>query len=66
MRFICFDMPIDCTKILRGEYLLPCMNRGKFISEAVSWEILSKVVKGLAIYGALHCECRCMCFPGEL
>lgn len=41
-------------------------NRGKFIREAVSREILSKGLKGLAIYGAGHCECRRMGFPGEL
>ena len=41
-------------------------NRGRFIREAVSREILSKGLKGLAIYGAGHCECRGMGFPGEL
>jgi hypothetical protein len=41
-------------------------NRGRFIREAVSREILSKRLKGLAIYGAGHCECRGMGFPGEL
>jgi hypothetical protein len=41
-------------------------NRGRFIREAVSREILSKGLKGLAIYGAGHCECRAMGFPGEL
>jgi hypothetical protein len=41
-------------------------NRGKFIRDAVSREILSKGLKGLAIYGAGHCERRAMGFPGEL
>ena len=41
-------------------------NRGKFIREAVSREILSKGLKALAIYGAGHCERRAMGFPGEL
>ena len=41
-------------------------NRGRFIREAVSREILSKGLKGLAVYGAGHCECRAMGFPGEL
>ncbi len=41
-------------------------NRGRFIREAVSREILSKGLKGLAIYGSGHCECRGMGFPGEL
>lgn len=41
-------------------------NRGRYIREAVSREILSKGLKGLAIYGAGHCECRGMGFPGEL
>jgi len=41
-------------------------NRGRFIREAVSREILSKGLRGLAIYGAGHCECRGMGFPGEL
>lgn len=41
-------------------------NRGRFIREAVSREILDKSLKGLAIYGSRHCECRGMGFPGEL
>jgi hypothetical protein len=41
-------------------------NRGRFIREAVSREILDKNLKGLAIYGSRHCECRGMGFPGEL
>jgi Haem-binding uptake, Tiki superfamily, ChaN len=41
-------------------------NRGRFIREAVSREILNKSLKGLAIYGSGHCECRGMGFPGEL
>jgi len=41
-------------------------NRGKVIREAVSREILDKRLKGLAIYGAGHCERRAMGFPGEL
>jgi len=41
-------------------------NRGRFIREAVSREILSKGLKGLALYGAGHCECRGGGFPGEL
>ncbi len=41
-------------------------NRGKFIRDAVSREILSKGLKGLAIYGSGHCQCRGMGFPGEL
>lgn len=41
-------------------------NRGKFIRDAVSREILSKGLKGLTVYGAGHCECRGGGFPGEL
>ena len=41
-------------------------NRGRFIREAVSREILDKGLKGLTIYGAGHCECRGGGFPGEL
>jgi hypothetical protein len=41
-------------------------NRGKYIREAVSREILSKGLKGLAIYGAGHCVCHGGGFPGEL
>lgn len=41
-------------------------NRGRVIREAVSREILDKRLKGLAIYGAGHCERRAMGFPGEL
>jgi uncharacterized iron-regulated protein len=41
-------------------------NRGRTIREAVSREILDKGLKGLAIYGSGHCECRGGGFPGEL
>ena len=41
-------------------------NRGRFIREAISREILDKKLKALAIYGSGHCECRGMGFPGEL
>jgi hypothetical protein len=41
-------------------------NRGRFIRELIVREILSKGLKGLAIYGARHCERRGMGFPGEL
>jgi len=41
-------------------------NRGGFIREAISQEILSKGLKALAIYGSGHCQCRGMGFPGEL
>lgn len=41
-------------------------NRGRFIREAVSREILDKGLKALAVYGAGHCECRGGGFPGEL
>ena len=41
-------------------------NRGAFIRDAVSREILDKGLKALAIYGKGHCQCRGMGFPGEL
>lgn len=41
-------------------------NRGRFIREAVSREILDKKLKGLAIYGAGHCVNYGGGFPGEL
>ena len=41
-------------------------NRGGFIREAVSREILDKKLKGLAIYGAGHCVNYGGGFPGEL
>jgi hypothetical protein len=41
-------------------------NRGKFIRDNMSREVLSKGLKGLAIYGSGHCICRGMGFPGEL
>jgi uncharacterized iron-regulated protein len=41
-------------------------NRGRFIRGIVSREILSKRLKGLAIYGSGHCERRGGGFPGEL
>jgi hypothetical protein len=41
-------------------------NRGRWIREAVSREILDKNVKGLAIYGAGHCINYGGGFPGEI
>ncbi len=41
-------------------------NRGKFIRDEVSRQILDKHLKALAIYGSGHCECRGGGFPGEL
>lgn len=41
-------------------------NRGRFIREAVSREILDKKLKGLAIYGAGHCLNYGGGFPGEI
>ena len=41
-------------------------NRGRFIREAVSREILDKKLKGLTIYGAGHCQNRAMGYPGEI
>jgi hypothetical protein len=41
-------------------------NRGRFIRDAMSREILDKRLKALAVYGSGHCENRGMGFPGEL
>jgi hypothetical protein len=41
-------------------------NRGRAIRELIRREILDKGIKGLAIYGARHCEQRGFGFPGEL
>lgn len=41
-------------------------NRGRAIRELIRREILDKEIKGLAIYGARHCEQRGFGFPGEL
>ncbi|MGH7665646.1 MAG: ChaN family lipoprotein [Gemmatimonadaceae bacterium] len=41
-------------------------NRGGAIRELIRREILDKQMKGLAIYGARHCERRGFGFPGEL
>jgi len=41
-------------------------NRGRWIREAVSREILDKKLKGLAVYGAGHCVNYGGGFPGEI
>ena len=41
-------------------------NRGRFIREAVSREILDKQLKGLTIYGAGHCVNYGGGYPGEI
>jgi hypothetical protein len=41
-------------------------NRGRFIREQVSHEILDKHLKALGVYGSVHCENRGMGFPGEI
>src|SRR4030095_3868009 len=52
-------------RILAGDNFAQT-NRGKVILELVGREILDKHLKGLAVYGAGHCERRGMGFPGEL
>ena len=56
--------PKKRIRLLAGDSSEP--NRGRFIREEVSRQILSKGLKALAVYGAGHCERRGGGFPGEL
>lgn len=60
------DSPIDWAAITRPEQLVPLLNRGGNIRNIIARELLDKQVKGLAIYGARHCDKVAMGFPGEL
>jgi hypothetical protein len=53
------------VRLLAGDNPKP-PNRGGFIREAVSREMLDRKLKGLAIYGAGHCVNYGGGFPGEI
>ncbi len=60
------DSPIDWRAITRPEQLVPLLNRGGNIRDIIAREVLGRNLKGLAIYGARHCDKVAMGFPGEL
>jgi hypothetical protein len=60
------DSPINWPAITRAEQLVPLLNRGANIRNIIADELLEKNVKGLAIYGARHCDKIGMGFPGDL
>lgn len=53
------------VRVLAGDEP-PVSNRGRAIRELIRREVLDKRIKGLAIFGARHCEQRGGGFPGEL
>src|SRR5262245_7418924 len=50
------DSPIDWSKITKPEQLVPLLNRGGDIRTIIAREVLDAHLKGLAIYGARHCD----------
>jgi hypothetical protein len=60
------DSPIDWSKITKAEQLVPLINRGGNIRTIIAREILDAHLKGLAIYGARHCDKTGGGFPGDL
>jgi hypothetical protein len=60
------DTRIDWTTIQTAAQLAPLMNRGGNIRNIISKELLDPRIKGLAIYGARHCDKVGGGFPGDL
>jgi hypothetical protein len=60
------DSPIDWARITTAEELVPFLNRGRNIREIIAQQILEPRLKGLAIYGARHCNKVGGGFPGDL
>lgn len=60
------DSPIDWQSIKRPEDLVPLVNRGGNIRSIIAEQVLNQHLKGLAIYGANHCNKVGGGFPGDL
>ena len=60
------DSPIDWQSIKRPEDLVPLVNRGGNIRNIIAEQVLNQHLKGLAIYGASHCDKVGGGFPGDL
>jgi Haem-binding uptake, Tiki superfamily, ChaN len=60
------DSPIDWQSIKRPEDLVPLVNRGGNIRNIIAEKVLNQHLKGLAIYGAGHCDKVGGGFPGDL
>ena len=60
------DSPIDWQRITDAHDLVPLVNRGGNIRNIIATQVLDQHVKGLAIYGAGHCDKVGGGFPGDL
>jgi hypothetical protein len=60
------DTRVDWSMIQTASQLAPLMNRGGNIRNIISKELLDPKIKGLAIYGARHCDKIGGGFPGDL
>jgi hypothetical protein len=60
------DSKIDWSQMKRAEDLVPLMNRGGNIRNIITQQVLDPKLKGLAIYGARHCDKLGGGFPGDL
>lgn len=60
------DTRVDWSTIKTPSQLVPLMNRGGNIRNIISQQLLNPKVKGLAIYGARHCDKIGGGFPGDL
>ena len=58
--------PVPWHRVEEPEDLLPWRDRGSWIVDTVRREVLAPALKGLAIYGAGHCERSGMGFPARL
>jgi hypothetical protein len=71
VRVIGGDTAVDWSRIKTPEDLVPLLkaglrNRGGNIRRIIAEQVLEPKLKGLAIYGSLHCIKIGMGFPGEL
>lgn len=60
------DSKIDWSRITHAKELAPLLNRGGNIRNIIAEQILEPKIKGLAIYGARHCDKIGGGFPGDL
>ncbi len=58
--------PIPWNRVTTAEDLVPWLDRGRWIVDAVRREVLDPGRRGLAIFGAGHCERSGMGFPARL
>lgn len=66
LRVIAGAAPVDWSRVTSGAELAPYLDRRDFFARLATAAVLEPGRKGLAVYGAAHCEKSGMGFPGAL